>query len=279
LGHGSGGTEESDGVNDQSKHPLEAVWVIGLVLLASLVALAAMGIASPATAAPSAFSTRSAKQIVAAARSAMTAAGSVEARGSGRLTIPGHGAGVAAETNYSGPTSGTQVVAMTSAGTPSTTPLPGASISLVDGALYINANAAFWTTTIGLTASEAPTVASKWVQIPSTSPVYAPVAADMSMPSLVKDLFNSTKFRKGSVRTVDGVKVVPIKYANGGYDSGPTTLYVSTGGRHLPVEASISGITLRFERWGATQAVTTPAGAVPLSSLLPSASSGPPVLA
>jgi len=267
-------------MNEESKHPFDSVWLVALVMVASFVALVAMGVAtSAAIAAPSAFSTRSAAEIVAVTRSAMKASGSVEAVGSGHLTLPGGGGAVAAETNYSGPTSGTQVVAMTATGSASGQALPGASISLVNGALYVNANSAFWTTSVGLTATEAPAVSDRWVEIPAASPIYGTTAADMSMPSLVKDMFDAKKFHKETVRTLHGVKVVPISYKNGGYDSGPATIYVATGGKHLPVGATISGVSLRFSGWGTTKTVSTPPGAVPLSTLLPSVSSGPPILA
>jgi hypothetical protein len=264
-------------MNERPKQTLESVWLVAIVMVASFVALVAMGVATPATAA-SAFDAQSAGKIVVAARSAMAASGAVQAIGTGQLTVPGVGPAVANETNYSGPNSGTQVVAMTSKASTSAGQLPAASISLVNSDLYIDANAPFWTGSVGLTAAQAPTVADKWVEIPSTSPVYAPVAADMSMPSLVKDMFDATKFHKGTVRTVHGVRVVPISFTNGGYDSGPATVYVSAGGKHLPVSAAISGVTLRFSQWGTKKTVTAPAGAVPLPDL-PSPSSGTPVIA
>jgi hypothetical protein len=270
----------SDVVNKQSKHLFESVWLVLIVMVASFAALVLMGVStSAATAKASTFSDQPAARIVAAARSAMSSSGSVEAVGSGHLTTSAGGQTMAAETNYTGPTSGSQVINVTPAGKGSSQQLPQASISLVGGALYVSANAAFWTASAGLPAADGAAVAGRWVEVPASSPIYAPTAADMSMPSLVKDMFHAKKFHKGTVRKVNGVTVIPIRYTNGGYDSSPTTLYVATGGKHLPVSATISGVTLRFSGWGKPLSVTAPAGAVPLASLLPAASSGPPVLA
>jgi hypothetical protein len=139
----------------------------------------------------------------------------------------------------------------------------------VDGQLYVDANAAFWSSTAGLSEAEAANAASRWVQIQSSSPLYGPVAADLTMPSLITDLFSSSNYHKGHVRTIDGVRSIAITYMNSGNDAGKATCYVELGGKHLPVSVTLGGLSFRLEGWGKTKAVTAPTGAVQLSNIIP----------
>jgi len=197
----------------------------------------------------------------------MANAGSVTASGNGPLTVPGVGKVTVREQDYSGATSGSQSLRMTGAQPRSGT--ISASVSVVDGQLYVDANAAFWSSSAGLSEAEAANAANRWVQIQSSSPLYKPAAADLTMPSLLTDLFSSENFHKGRVRTIDGVRSIAITYMNSGNDSGETTCYVELGGKHLPVSVTLGGLSLRLEGWGEIKAVAVPTGAVQLSSLLP----------
>jgi hypothetical protein len=245
-----------------------------LVTVLSAAAVAAV-VGAPVSASSSTFASQSAGAIIAEARAAMTAEGSVSARGRGPLDEPGAGTVAVSETDYAGPTSGSQsITAGSTRGRPDT-PVLSASTLDVDGAVYVSADAAFWSGSAGLTVGQADQAAGRWVQIPSSNALYAPSAADLTMPSLTHDLFDATTYRKGSVRTVDGVRVVPITYVNAGGDGGRTTCDVSLTGKHLPVSVTLGGVPIRLGSWGTTRTVTAPPGAVPLSSLVPSTSSGP----
>jgi hypothetical protein len=218
------------------------------------------------------FGARSAASIVAAASAAMARAGAVDVVGTGPADVSGVGSAVLHETLYAGASSGTQSIS-TSGGSVPAADLPSASVSVVDGALYTNASAAFWNG-LGAPGATAALLSGKWIEIPTDSSLYGPIAADLTMPSLITDLFAAQSYRKGKPRTVDGTSVIPIAYTATGVDAGPTTCYVAATGKHLPVEVVESGMTLRFRSWGKTQVVVAPPDAVPLPSLLPPSGPG-----
>ncbi len=248
------------------------------VSVAVLALLAASGPAVASSSSSSASTTRTAGAIVAEARAAMLRAGSVSAHGGGTTSIPGVGQATVTETDYSEVTSGDQTVSMTSA-TPGNTALPQANTVDVSGVVYVEANAPFWTSTVGMPAGSATQIAGQWVLVPKNSPAYGPAAADLTMPSLVQDMFDAKSYRKGAVRTVDGVRAIAITYQNSGNDSGPATCYVSVNRSHLPVLLTIGGLTLHLGSWGHAQPVSAPAATVPLPSLGTSMASALPTVA
>ncbi len=240
-----------------------------MAIAASTATLATLVLAAPASATSSDFNAQSANTIVEHARAAMAEAGSVSASGHGFGTASGGGKVEIRESDYTGATSGTQQLEITSTDG-SGVNLPAASTVVVDGRVYVDADAEFWTTSAGLSNTQAAAAANRWVQIPSTNPFYALAAADLTMPSLISDIFSAKKFHKGRIVSVDGVRAIPIMYTNTGNDSGPAICDVALGGNHLPVAVTIDGITLHLTLWGRTKAVTAPVGAL----LLPSTSSG-----
>lgn len=247
----------------QKRIDLIIMAIAGLVLVGCGASVASTSTTNPALAA-STFTSQSASAIVAQARAAMTAAGSVHAIGSGTVKKSGAGTVIASENNKSGSTAGSQILTLSSGSTVDIS----ASFVDIEGSLYGNANAAFWATDAGATAPQAAALAGKWVQIPSTSPLYAKAAADLTMSTLTRDLFDAKTFRKGSVQSIGGVPAIKIIYANGGVDAGAATTYVAVGGKHLPVSADIAGLTLHMSSWGKVAAVSAPQGSVPLASVL-----------
>lgn len=225
-----------------------------------------------ASAATSGFSSLPAGAIVALARSAMTQAGSVSASGGGQVTASGAGVVTFNETNYSGKTSGSQMVTVSSVQSGSTANFPAGSVLVVHGALYVNANAALWSSSAGYSNTKSILLEQKWVQVPPSSSFYDKAAADLTMSSLTKDLFHAKSYHKGSIRTVDGVRVIEITYANTGADAGRVSAYIALGGKHLPVSVTIGGVALQLGSWGVAKTVTTPQGSVPLASVLTSSS-------
>lgn len=199
----------------------------------------------------------------------MIAAGSVSSSGSGPVNFPGVGMVTVSETNYSGRTSGSQVIKTTSA---SSATLPAATTLVVDGALYVNANASFWSSAAGFSNAQSNLVAQRWVEIPRSSPLYGEATADLTMSSLAKDLFHAKTYHKGGIRTVDGVRAIEITYRNSGADSGSASAYVSLGGKHLPVLVTVGDLPFQLGSWGVAKTVAAPQGSVPLSSLLTSTS-------
>ncbi len=249
---------------------------IPLIGLSCLV-LAFLGVSSPAVASSPSVGSTPARTIIAEARAAMVNAGSVTASGRGTTTVPGVGGATLTETDYSDADSGSQVATLTS-GRPTSTDLPSATTLDVAGDVYVNGDAPFWTATVGMGTVQATQVAGHWVQIPKDSPAYGPAAADLTMSSLVHDLFHAKNYRKGTIQTVDGTRVIAMAYENTGADSGPVTCYVAVGS-HLPVKVTIGALSLHLGSWGKTRAVSTPPGAIPLPRLGSSSASALPVVA
>jgi len=264
----------------EAGHPYGTVRLGAVVIAVSFAALVLLGASGPAVASSSASGSGSgsASTIVAEARAAMARAGSVSAHGTGTTTLPGVGRATLTETDYAGTTSGSQMVSMTSpdAGPAS---LPSATTVDVSGDVYVNANSPFWTATVGMGPTPAARIAGQWVRIPAGSPVHVSAAADLTMPSLIHDMFHAKRYHRAAVLTVDGVRVVAVTYQNTGNDSGPVTCDLALGGSHLPVFVTIGGLSLHLGSWGRTQPLAAPAGAVPLPNLNPSAASGLPVVA
>lgn len=244
-------------------------WSVQLPLAVSAIALSTLVVAGPARASTPTFSGQPASTIIDQTRTAMAAESSVTSTGRGYGTGSGGAKVEISEKNYSGTASGTQQLGITSRDG-SAANLPAASTSDVDGRVYVNANAAFWTTSASLSDPQAVAMANRWVQVPQSNTFYALAAADLTMQSLIADLFSAKSFHKGRIVSVDGVRAIAITYTNTGNDAGPATCDVALGGRHLPVAVSLDGITFHLTSWGATKVITDPVGAVPL----PPASSG-----
>lgn len=235
----------------------------------ALVGLSAslVGLGGSSAGAGSSFSSQSAAKIMAAARSAMRHAGSVVASGSGEVSVKGLGNAHISELNYSGPTSGTEISSFTS--TNKNAVLPSGSAVLVNGALYVYANKAFWATDPKVTTKQAVTLAFRWITIPKSSALYTNEVADLTMSSLITDLFTATRYRKGAVRSVNGVQAIAISYKTSGIDAGQSTALVPISGSHLPLSVSETGIPFKLDSWGTRKKVATPKGSVPFQSIVP----------
>lgn len=175
--------------------------------------------------------------------------------------------------NYAGKTSGSQIITSTSGQSGSSATLPAATTLVVGSTLYFNANAEFWSSVAGFSDAQSNLVAQKWVQIPTSISLYGKASADLTMPSLTKDLFYAKTYHKGGVRTVNGIRAIAITYMNGGrYDPGRAIAYVALGGKHLPVSVTIGNLPFQLGSWGVAKTVAAPQGSVPISSLLTSPS-------
>jgi hypothetical protein len=261
-------------------HPYGTLRLGAVVIAASFAVLALLGVSGRAVASSSnpAPGAPSAGAVVAEARAAMARAGSVSAQGAGATTLPGVGRATLTETDYAGPTSGSQQLSTTSPGVRPDR-LPSADTVDVSGAVYVNADAPFWTASVGMATASATPIAGRWVRIPGSSPAYADAAADLTMPSLIHDLFHASHYELSGVRTVDGERVVTLTGHNSGNDAGPVTVDVSLGGSHLPVLVTIGGLSLHLGAWGRTQPLVVPAGSIPMPDLDGTTPSGLPAVA
>ena len=244
-------------------HPLGTPPLGALVIALSMAALVVLGVTTTAVTAPSGTNATEASTLVSEARAAMVAAGSVSATGGGPTRIAGIGRAVVAESDYAGPTSGSQRLTVTSRQA-TTTALPAATTVDIAGSLYVDGDAAFWSSTMATGDREAAAAAGTWVQIPNDSPAYAAGAADLTVPSLIRDLFDATSYHEGRTLTVDGVRAVAVSYQNRGNDAGPVTCYLAAGGTHLPVAVTVSGLTLHLSGWGQARVLAAPTGAIPM---------------
>ena len=255
-------------------HPLGTPPLGALVMTLSFLALLVLGVTTTASATSSGAKTKAALALVIEARDAMTAAGSVTAIGSGTTRIPGVGTATVTEYDYADTSSGSQVLRVTS-GSAGSGALPSATTLDLGGTVDIDANASFWSTSMGVANVQATQLANRWVQIPGSSPSYGPAVADLTMPTLTQDLFDAKSYHEGKSQTVDGVRTVAITYLNTGNDAGPVTCYVGIGGSHLPVAVTIGGLTLHLSAWGKVHALTAPTGVIPLPILTTSAHPSP----
>jgi hypothetical protein len=240
-----------------------------LPLVGASIVVGSLGVTMTADATTPSFGSQTASAIIAQSRAAMSSAGSVTAGGAGAVNIPGVGKVTVHENDYTSATSGSQILKMTSAHLKAGIVLPSASVLDVGGQLFVKANDSFWSSSSGLSHAESVAAANRWVQIRSSSSLYAQAAADLTMPTLLTDLFNANNFQKGHIRTIDGVRSIAITYTNTGGDAGHATCYIALGGKHLPVSVTFGGLSFRFSSWGNTKLVTAPPSPVQLSNLLP----------
>jgi hypothetical protein len=255
--------------NSMTSRLLPHRWVIGVGFSLSCLALAGCSGSTSAPGTSTPIAPQSARAMVAEARAAMTSEGWVSAHGSATTSTPGGGKATVTETDVSGPTSGTQTVTVT-ATKDGTSQVLRASVVVVDGSLYMNANAGFWENSGDVPANQAAAVANRWIEVPTSSAIYAEAAADLTMPSVVSDLFHARTFDKGKVVVIKGVPGVRITYDNGGADPGRAVSVLAVAGHHLPISIDVGGENLQLGSWGKATAVAVPPGSIPLASVLPS---------
>jgi len=259
-------TREEGTMTTAEGHPLGTPPLGALVVTLSFVALLVLGVTTTASATSSGANAKAALALVTEARDAMTAEGSVTAIGGGTTRIPGIGTAAVTESDYADSSSGSQMVRVTS-GSPGSGAPPSATTLDLSGTVDIDADASFWSSSMGVADAQAIQLANRWVQISGTSPIYGLAAADLTMPSLTQDLFDARSFHEGRTQTVDGVRTVAITYRNTGNDAGPVTCYVGLGGSHLPVAVTIGGLTLQLSAWGKVRDLAAPTGVIPLPVL------------
>jgi hypothetical protein len=193
---------------------------------------------------------KSASQILADARTAATAAGSVHVTG----TIVDSGTQLKLNLRAGGRTgSGT----ITFRGSP-------IRVIRIGNTLFMNAPASFYTTT-GANKATAALLDGKWLKASATQKDFA----ELAQLTRLKDVLAITtkpdgKISKGATSTMAGTTVIELKDDKGG------SLYISTKGKPYPVvlrgkDATSSG-NVRFTEWGEAVEAKAPKGAIDLGA-------------
>jgi hypothetical protein len=196
---------------------------------------------------------KSANEILATAQQASSAATSVHVSGSGissgtSFTIDavlGHGRG------------GGTVTAN------------GATLDTVldTGEIYLKADAASWSKLLSGQSAVAALLSDKWLKTTASNPDFTDFADLLDISKFVSGLQPSGTVTKGSVTTVDGVSVIPLR------DNGPDGgfLYVATHGAPYIVAVRGGGGgdrgTIHFDQYNSATIPPPPSGAVDLNAL------------
>lgn len=134
-----------------------------------------------------------------------------------------------------------------------------AEIIEVDGRLYIEADASYWSSQYGASESFIKTYAGKWLNIPIDRPVLEQVAEVLKMPTIVDHLLAlSGVISKGRPPAKDEVALtgaVPYNDFTRKASGDPATLVISSKSPFLPVSMSYGdpdngSVTMTFSKWG-----------------------------
>lgn len=217
--------------------------------------IAAVGVAvglSACSSSPTAngLSSKSARQILSQALSAMKSAKSVTLSGS--VTSNGSRVGLNLGLTASGAISGSieefsqklQVVILSSKD-------------------YVKAPAAFWQRSAHLSAAQADRIAPHWIVAPSA---VTSSFSSLSLPALTQSLSTDNgTLSKGGAKTIDGHPTVGVNSSKGG------TLWVSSSGTPYPVALTgalgSSSADVSFSKWNSTATPVAPKNATSASSV------------
>jgi hypothetical protein len=149
-----------------------------------------------------------------------------------------------------------------------------ATVIVIGSAAYIQGDADAVENYFGLSNVDPEQVAGKWLSVSAADPNYSAVTASVTLRSDFST-FIAGPFTKGPVTTVDGQQAIPLfghTSAQAGGPSLPTTLYVSTGAKVLPItfRASYQGMTetATWSAWGRAVQLAVPSHAIPESSVI-----------
>jgi hypothetical protein len=129
---------------------------------------------------------------------------------------------------------------------------------------YIKGSSAFYKRFAGAAAAQL--LQGKWLKASSTTGQLASLTPLTDLAKFFDTaLANHGKLEKGGETTVRGIKVVAVKDTTKG-----GTLYVATTGKAYPIEVTktgSSGGTLTFDQWDQNVTLTAPPNAVDISKL------------
>ena len=222
-----------------------------LALLAAL-ALAGCGSSSSSKGSSNGVASKSADQILTAAKTATASAQSVHVAGT---TVTG-GVPVTLDLSLSAGQGGTGTFSQS-----------GLSVQLIatNNTIYLKGTPAFWQKFGGAAAAQL--LAGKWLKAPTSNSSFAGIAQLADFHKLIGSaLSQHGSLAKGGTSTVNGQPVVAVKDTTQG-----GTLYVATTGQPYPVElAKTSGSDsgkLTFDQWNAPVTITPPSSSIDLSQL------------
>jgi hypothetical protein len=206
---------------------------------------------------PSSITSESAQQVAQQVANALSSQHSVHLKG----TITRNGQSVALDI--------TAVKPKALDGTLSIAGTGGFKIATSDGAtFYITPDDQFWQTYAGGNSLAEQLLSGKCISADSSTPGVGQLTTGVQeitgilSPNAGGELSNTNDLSKGSVTTVDGQQVLPLKSSDG------SVLYVATQGSPLPVRAGIAGGgSIDFSQWNAVSSVATPSGCIDYNQL------------
>lgn len=229
-------------------------------LAASSLWLSVGSLTNATAASQSSFAMQSGRQIISAAMTAATKEGS--ATSSSAATISGQS--YTSVTNSS-TTSGEQMLRLGQA---------QSVVRVVANVVYIRDDAAAIQAQFGVSA---PSVANKWIKIPSTNSNFARFNSGILLASMLSELPPTGTLKTTKTATVSGTMVVGVTGKPNihlGLASGTETLYVNATGTHVPFELIASDVlqgqrqtfVITFSNWGLNFHLTKPANSTPIST-------------
>jgi hypothetical protein len=129
--------------------------------------------------------------------------------------------------------------------------------------VYVNAPPAFWRRFAG--EATARRLNGKWLRAPASTARFASLTRMISPRQLLPGRVGHTKLTRGPTSTVDGEKVIAVKYAKQ-----PGTVYVATTGK--PYLIAITGpqhVHVTFDRFDKPVSLAPPANAIDISTVQP----------
>jgi len=157
-------------------------------------------------------------------------------------------------------------------------PLGTATVLQVPGVTYLKASAAFLSSSLDMSHTQAENLANRWIAFRPGDTGYLQVTQDDTLASLLGDIAPKGRLVLGSPTTINGVSVVGISghpgASSGSRASGREVLYVSTSAPNLPVEIVVhanedgiigASLDVLFSNWGKLVPVVPPTGAVAAS--------------
>jgi len=217
--------------------------------LAIFVSLGIMSIPSGAASAPNAYAQM--KAVFADANAKQTFRYTLTATMTGR-----HLVNVTDATHLGG----RQAITLTEAGKSNTV-----IVELIAGNAYVKGDAAILVAYMGFPKSEATRLANKWLEFPPSNPNFTVISTGITIASTLDQVTMNKSVKSYPAVKLKGQLVDVLKgpsVPSGGNPSTAETLYFTTAGKPLPVEATETyqgtTATVTFSHWNETVVLATP---------------------
>ncbi len=148
------------------------------------------------------------------------------------------------------------------------------SIVLVGGIAYFSGNSQGLTSYFGLPASTATSLSGRWISIRPNQSGFKSVTSGLTLPVAMREVTPAGSLTLGKRTTQNRQATVSVQ-GSGSPSQTPTTLFIATTGRKLPVEAVtagkngelVTGELVTFSRWGEKLNLPKPTSVVPITAL------------